>query len=179
MLGEIAGVLGRAGDFRGSPVRLVLALAPEGAGPVQTAELRDMAALAYALSLLMVLWFIALIRLRNWPAQNGAFNVWVNLPMLSLTANGDIVPRMQIHAGLNLLLGIGLPFFLPGLLSTVAVLTGPVTLDGPQTTIWVLALWAFVPAGLVMRGIAINRIAVLILRKRHRSSTAARTVPAE
>lgn len=179
VLGEIAGVLGRAGDFHGSPVRLVLALAPEGAGPVQTAGLRDMAALAYALSLLMVLWFIALIRLRNWPAQNGAFNVWVNLPMLSLTANGDIVPRMQIHAGLNLLLGIGLPFFLPGLLSTVAVLTGPVTLDGPQTTIWVLALWAFVPAGLVMRGIAINRIAVLILRKRHRSSTAARTVPAE
>jgi len=175
---ELSQFLGRAGDFPGSPVRLVLALAPEGIRPGQIAVLRDMAALAYALSLVMVLWFIALIRLCNWPAQNGAFNVWVNLPMLSLAANGDIVPRMQIHAVLNLLLGIGLPFFLPGMLATAPVLTGPITPDGPQTMIWVLSLWAFLPAGLVMRGIAINRIAVMILHKRRKGSTAARPVPA-
>ena len=178
MLRGIAQVLGQLADFPGSPVRQALALAPDGASPAKSAGLRDMAALAYALSWLMVVCFIALIRLRNWPAQNGAFNVWVNLPMLSLTANGDIVPRMQIHAVLNLLLGIGLPFFLPGLLAAASVLTGPITLESPQMMIWVLSLWAFLPAGLVMRGIAINRIAVMILHKRHRGSTAARTAPA-
>ncbi len=178
LLRELASMLGRMLDFPFSPVRLLLLLMPDGAAPAQSELVRDMAALSYAVSITMVVLFMAVLRGLGWPARTGAFNVWINLPMLSQTANGDIVPRMQIHALLNILLGITLPFFLPGVAITASALTGAITPSGPQTMIWALTLWAFLPAGLVMRGIAINRIASMILRKRNRGSTAARTVPA-
>jgi len=178
LLRELASMLGRMLDFPYSPVRLVLLLMPDGTAPARVDLVRDMAALSYAVSITMIALFMAVLRGLGWPARNGAFNVWINLPMLSQTTNGDIVPRMQIHAILNILLGITLPFFLPGVAITASALTGKITPPGPQTMIWAVTLWAFLPAGLVMRGIAINRIASMILRKRNRGSTTARTVPA-
>ncbi|MDR9485292.1 MULTISPECIES: hypothetical protein [Sediminimonas] len=178
LLRELASLLGRFMDFPYSPVRLVLHLLPDGTAARHVALMRDMAALSYTASILMAVVFIWVLRALGWPARSGAFNVWINLPMLSQTTNSDIVPRMQLHALLNMLLGMFLPFFVPGVAMTMSALTGAITPLGPQTMIWALTLWAFLPAGLVMRGIAINRIAVMILRKRHRGSTAASAVTA-
>lgn len=178
ILREMAAMLGRFMDFPYSPVRLVLFLMPDGAASAGVEVVRDLAALAYVASIAMVVLFVAVLTALGWPARNGAFNVWINLPMLSQTTNSDIVPRMRLHALLNILLGMSLPFLVPGVAMTMSALTDAITPLGPQSMTWALTLWAFLPAGLVMRGIAINRIAVMILRKRHRGSTAARAVPA-
>jgi hypothetical protein len=45
-----------------------------------------------------------------------------------------------------------------------------VSLDNPHTMIWTVAAWAFLPASLFMRGIAMHRIATLIAVKRAREA---------
>ena len=42
-------------------------------------------------------------------------------------------------------------------------------LSDPQTLIWTVTAWAFLPAGVFMRGIALNRIAKLIQLQRKRA----------
>ena len=44
----------------------------------------------------------------------------------------------------------------------------PVSLTDPQTLIWTISAWAFLPASMVMRGVAMARIAELIEEKRRR-----------
>ena len=44
----------------------------------------------------------------------------------------------------------------------------PITVDDPQTLIWMVSAWAFLPASLLMRGIALSRVAQLIHRQRKR-----------
>ena len=51
-----------------------------------------------------------------------------------------------------------------------------VTLDNPQTMIWIVAAWAFLPASLLMRGLALGRIAELIERKRQSTARAAKAL---
>jgi hypothetical protein len=40
------------------------------------------------------------------------------------------------------------------------------TFTSPQTLIWTMAAWSFLPASLFMRGIAMGRIADMIREKR-------------
>jgi hypothetical protein len=42
----------------------------------------------------------------------------------------------------------------------------PIALDSPQTMVWTVAAWAFLPASLFMRGIAMGRIAEMIEQRR-------------
>ncbi|MGB5557100.1 MAG: hypothetical protein WBN04_03705, partial [Paracoccaceae bacterium] len=54
----------------------------------------------------------------------------------------------------------------PAAVKSAAVLFGSVTLENPQTLIWTVAAWAFLPASLFMRGIAMGRVAEMIAAKR-------------
>jgi len=47
----------------------------------------------------------------------------------------------------------------------------PISLNNPQTLIWTMSAWAFLPASMIMRGIATLRIANLIVEKRRAYST--------
>jgi hypothetical protein len=47
-----------------------------------------------------------------------------------------------------------------------------VSLENPQTLIWTVAAWAFLPASLFMRGIAMGRIAGMIKEKRRKTTAA-------
>ena len=49
----------------------------------------------------------------------------------------------------------------------------PITLESPQTLIWTMAGWAFLPASLFMRGVAMARIASMIAEKRRQNTIAA------
>jgi hypothetical protein len=42
----------------------------------------------------------------------------------------------------------------------------PLTMTSPQTLIWTMTAWAFLPASLFMRGIAMGRLAELIQERR-------------
>ena len=113
--------------------------------------------------------FLILVRLLNWPARQGAFNVWVNLPLFDPTVGGDVIYRLHRDARVNIALGFLLPFIIPAVVKAAADLIDPITLQNPQTLIWTLSAWAFLPASMIMRGLAMSKVADMIEDKRRRA----------
>ena len=163
---EIGAAVGETIDFPYSPVRLVVLMLPPDATQMHVQLVRDSAGIAYFISLFTLAFFVILQRVRRWPTRNGGFNVWVNLPTFDPTAGGDVVERLERDARFNIALGFLLPFLTPAVIKSATSLFGTVSLESPQTLIWTVAAWAFLPASLFMRGIAMSRIAMLITEKR-------------
>lgn len=162
----IGAAVGQAIDFPYSPVRLVVLMLPPDADAMHVQLVRDSAGLAYIISLITLAVFVILQRVRRWPTRKGGFNVWINLPTFDPTAGGDVVERLERDARFNIALGFLLPFLTPAVIKSATSLFGTVSLDNPQTLIWTVAAWAFLPASLFMRGIAMGRIALMITEKR-------------
>jgi hypothetical protein len=110
--------------------------------------------------------FVVLLRAGTWPTRGNVFNVWVNLPTFDPTSGPDIVARLERDGRINIALGFLLPFCIPAIARIVMGGVDPVTMTSPQTLIWTLAAWSFLPASLFMRGIAMFRVAQMIRRKR-------------
>lgn len=170
LITAIGGLIAAAMDFPYSPVRLVVLMLPQGTTPDQVALIRTGAGISYLTSLISLAVFMIVLRLYNWPTKRGAFNVWINLPTFDPTAAGDVVARLERDARVNIGLGFLLPFVTPAVIKATSVLFGSVTLENPHTFIWIVAAWAFLPASLFMRGIAMGRIASMIADKRRRTA---------
>ncbi|SIS67978.1 hypothetical protein [Phaeovulum vinaykumarii] len=153
-------------DFPYSPVRLLTLMLPADTPAAHLELVRSAAGLAYIVSLITLGYFVIILRLLGWPTNAGGFNVWVNLPTFDPTAGGDVVDRLRRDAAINVGLGFLLPFVIPALLKAGADAFEPVTLASEQTMIWTVTAWAFLPASVFMRGIAMGRIATLIENKR-------------
>ena len=166
----LGGTVGEVIDFPYSPVRLVVLMLPPEAPVSHVHLVRDAAGLAYLISLFTLAVFLVLQRIHRWPLRHGSFNVWVNLPTFDPTAGGDVVERLERDARFNIALGFLLPFLTPAVIKSATSLFGAVSLDGPQTLIWTVTAWAFLPASLFMRGIAMGRIATMITEKRKLST---------
>ncbi len=162
----IAAQFGSALDFVFVSDRLSQQLANSAAGPERLAFLKNAAALAYVMSVLWLALFVLIVRLGRWPSSKKPLNVWVNLPMFDPTNGPDVVMRLSRDGWVNILLGIALPFILP-LLAQV-VFDPPALLESAplHSLIWIITLWAFLPANLILRGLALLRIAELILQSR-------------
>lgn len=168
MLTALGGRLGMAIDFPYSPVRMVLLMLPSDADQVLFDMVRIAAGISYTISLVMMLVFVTFVRLLDWPRRCGAFNVWVNLPLFDPTSGGDVLFRLRRDAGLNVVLGALLPFMIPAIIRVASNLVEPISISNPQTLIWMMTAWAFLPASMLMRGIAMSRIADMIEDKRRR-----------
>ena len=168
-LTSIGTIVGNALDFPFSPVRLVVLMLPQDAGTDTVNSVRTSAGMAYLVSLVAMAVFIFLVRVLNWPANKGAFNVWTNLPLFDPTAGGDVLHRLRRDARINIALGFLLPFLIPAVVKAAADLVDPISLQNPQTQIWTIAAWAFLPASIIMRGIAMGKIADMIQEKRRRA----------
>lgn len=166
----IGALIGKAIDFPYSPVRLIVLLLPEGATVQQFVLLRSAAGLAYLISLMSLAIFMIVLRASNWPHRGGSFNVWVNLPTFDPTAGGDVVERLERDARFNVALGFVLPFVAPPVVKGVTTLFGAISLANDQTLVWILAAWAFLPASLFMRGIAMQQVATMITEERARNA---------
>ncbi|MEW9918160.1 hypothetical protein AB2B41_00975 [Marimonas sp. MJW-29] len=162
-------ILGKTLDFPFSPVRLIVLMLPATSDTALVETVRLSAAIAYLLSVISIVTFFVLVRFLSWPARRGAFNVWVNLPLFDPTAGGDVLERLQRDARLNIVLGFLLPFIVPAVVKMASGLINPMSLDNPQTIIWTLTAWAFLPASMIMRGIAMARVAEMIEDKRRRT----------
>lgn len=162
--------IGQAIDFPYSPVRQIVLLLPENVGWEQVDRVRTAAGISYFISMLALALFYYFVRVRNWPMNNGPFNVWINMPTFDPTSGGDVVERLERDARFNIIVGFTLPFFIPAALKASESLFGQVTLDNPQSMIWIVAAWAFLPSSLLMRGLAMGRIAELVERKRKSSA---------
>ncbi len=171
-LTSIGTITGNAMDFPFSPVRMIVLMLPENSDFALVDSVRVSAGMAYLISLVSMAAFLILVRVMNWPARKGAFNVWVNLPLFDPTAGGDVIHRLQRDARINIVLGFLLPFLIPAVVKAAADLIDPITLQNPQTQIWTVAAWAFLPASIIMRGIAMGKIAEMIGEKRRRAYAA-------
>nr|WP_281494123.1 hypothetical protein [Jannaschia sp. S6380] len=170
LLMAIGLLLGNSTDFPFSPVRLILWLMPEGTTLIQAQSVRAAAGLAYLVSLVGLTVFAILIRLRGWPSPTGSFNVWINLPTFDPTAGADVVKRLNRDGAVNILLGLALPYLTPPLALFVARNYDLSMLNSDLMLVWVMTLWAFFPASLFLRGIAMRRLALMISQKRRRFS---------
>ncbi|MEL6517855.1 MAG: hypothetical protein AAFR34_04960 [Pseudomonadota bacterium] len=169
----VGALIGQVIDFPYSPVRLVVLMLPEDTGMEHLATVRTAAGISYLVSLLTLAVFLIALRFKGWPNRTGKFNVWVNLPTFDPTAGGDVVERLERDARINIALGFLLPFLTPAVIKAASSLFGSVALDNPQTLIWTVAAWAFLPGSLFMRGIAMGRIAGMIEDKRRQNMAAA------
>ncbi len=167
-LAAIGTIIGNAIDFPFSPVRLAVLMLPADASLETINTVRSAAGMAYLCSLIAMTAFIVLVRLMGWPTRRGAFNVWINLPLFDPTAGGDVLDRLQRDARVNIALGFLLPFLIPAVVKLAADLLQPVMLENHQTLIWTLSAWAFLPASMIMRGVAMHRIAEMIEDQRRR-----------
>ncbi|SFR99771.1 hypothetical protein [Yoonia litorea] len=161
--------LGVAIDFPYSPLRLMLDQMPASVSEDTLVRVRDAAGLIYLIASVSVIYFIVLLRFYRWPRRNEAFNVWINLPTFDPTSGGDVIKRLRRDARFNILLGIAVPFLIPTVIWIIGAVGTSINLQSTQTLIWVLAAWAFIPANLLMRGVAISRIAYMIELQRRRA----------
>ena len=155
-------------DFPYSPVRLMVLMLPDRASVEVIESVRTAAGVSYLISILSLSIFVLILRVNQWPAPRGGFNVWTNLPTFDPTAGGDIVNRLQRDAQINLILGFLLPFCIPAAVKLMSALFDPITLAEPHTLIWTVTAWAFLPSSLLMRGIALGRVARMIEEKRRK-----------
>lgn len=165
--------LGGVIDVPYSPVRLVVLMLPEDMSLRHLILVRTAAGLSYLISLTTLIVFVITMRVIGWPNRMGSFNVWINLPTFDPTTGGDVVERLERDARFNIALGFLLPFLIPAAVKVASIAFQPVTLESPQTLIWTMTAWAFLPASLLMRGIAMGRIAGMIAEKRRQNSLAA------
>ena len=141
--------------------------------PAPLVELvRIAAGFAIMIALVTIASFAYAVKWRGWPTGNGAFNVWTNLPLFDPTKGGDVVARLQRDGRLNISIGILLPFLIPAVIKLLTNFVTPISLNNPQTLIWTMSAWAFLPASMIMRGAAMLRIAGLIEEKRRRAYAA-------
>lgn len=166
-------IIGHSLDFPYSPVRLVLLTVADSNAAGMVGQTRVAAGTAYFMSILLVFAFTLVVRMLNWPSRNGAFNVWINLPLFDPTTGGDVVARLQKDARVNVVLGFLLPFLVPALVKALGSYIDLGAMENPQTLIWTVSIWAFVPASMMMRGVALGRIAEMIAQKRRRAYAAA------
>jgi hypothetical protein len=169
--------LAGAFDFSVSPIRLLALSLPQGLPVEHLLNVMASAALAFVMCLLGVLVFVMMMVLGYWPAKGSSFNVWINLPNFDPTKGVDVVQRLERDAQLNVLLGVILPFSLPVLLHLSSLLVQPITFEASLTLVWGLAFWAFIPFSLIMRGIAMYRVAQLIRAQRRRIAEEEAAVP--
>lgn len=172
-LTSIGTILGNSIDFPYSPVRLVVLMLPIGSDEVVVQSVRTAAGLSYLISLVAMTAFLFLVRVLGWPSRSGAFNMWVNLPLFDPTTGGDVLHRLHRDARINIALGFLLPFLIPAVVKLAADLLNPISLENPQTLIWTMTAWAFLPASMIMRGIALQRIAEMIRDQRKRAYASA------
>jgi len=175
LVAGIAAACGQLADLPGSPVRLLISVLPDSLTEGERLLVRDGAALALVMAVTTIAGFVTAIRLNVWPMGQGPFNVWINLPTFDPTAGNDVVLRLQRHARVNVILGILMPFLLPGVAMVSAAVIQPVSLAAPVGFVWGIAFWAYVPAALVMRGMAMARVARMIRANRRRFADHDRT----
>lgn len=166
LIHAVGALIGLSMDFPYSPVRLASQMMGPEATSAQVGAVRTAAGMAYLISLVSLGLFAILLRVGSWPRRDRAFNVWVNLPTFDPTSGGDVVTRLTRDARINIALGFLLPFLTPIVVEIAAAGFRPLSLTSPQTLIWTITAWAFLPASLFMRGIAMGRVADMIADRR-------------
>ena len=171
LVSHFATMIGKLLDFPFSPVRLIVLMLPQDADIGLYNAVRAASGMAYFVCMAVMLGFLITVRSLRWPnLHHSAFNVWTNLPLFDPTTGGDVVARLVRDARVNIIAGILLPFLIPAVVKLFSDVLDPYLLANPLTLIWTMTAWAFLPASMIMRGIAMARIADMIATQRRRTT---------
>jgi hypothetical protein len=144
-------------------------LAPaSGLDPFAVNQIKAMAGIATLVMLFSIFCFALLIRLNQWPNRGSSFNVWINLPTFDPTTGGDVVKRLRRDSLVNVILGVFAPFVLPVVAVVAANHIEINVLSSPHALVWGITLWMFIPLSMLMRGLAMSRVADMIGQRRAR-----------
>ncbi len=165
---NVGAIIGYSIDQPGSPVRLMMMQFPVLAGDVPYAAFLASTGIAYFTSLVALVVFMVIFFMRRWPTKKGPFNVWINLPTFDPTSTDDVVARLSRDARINIVLGFVLPFLIPSVIGVLFRFVGASPFGDPYLMIWVIAGWAFLPSVMIMRGIALSRVAHLATKAQKR-----------
>lgn len=169
----VGDAMGRALHIPYSPVQLLVAALSDPSDKTRVDLIRAAAGLSYGISLVMLAVFSICIRLLDWPLGRGSFNLWLNLPTFDPLAQRDVAAHLQRDARFNVVIGLALPFFIPLLAAGSASVHDLGSVAAKQPLLWGVTLWAFLPASLFMRGVALARLAALLRESAERERTAA------
>ncbi len=153
-------------DVPYSPVRLMTGMLPDTISPASFALMQACAGLAFAASCVMLAIVVLYFRVLGWPNRKVAFNVHTNLPMFDPTCGGDVVVRLRRGARINLLVGLTVPFIIPACLQIFGAFFNATGFTNLQTLVWLVALWAFLPLNLCLRGLVMGKLVQLVEAKR-------------
>lgn len=153
-------------SFPMSPLNLATNLLAEG-GEAGFVELIQRAgALSLFMSLVALVFFTLFIWVLRWPAERQSFNLWINLPSFDPTVGKDISWRLRRSGLANVFIGLALPYAVLAIVSRSGGWFEPSALANYQPLIWGCLLWAFLPVVIIIRGMAMLKIAWLIDKAR-------------
>lgn len=155
-------------DVPMSPVRVAVAMIGDGGSDAFRELLTRAAAVSFVIAFASFVVFALTLWLFRWPVGRDNFNLWVNLPTFEPSSGRDVESRLFRDGTANVLIGIALPFLIPVLASRAGGWFDPSVLENDQPLIWGCAVWAFLPASLVMRGAALLKVGWLVHRARAR-----------
>lgn len=151
-----------------SPVRVAVEVIGAEESEAHRALLARAAAVSFVISFASFLFFAILLWLFRWPVGRDNFNLWVNLPTFEPSSGRDVERRLFRDGFANILVGLGLPFVIPVIASRAGGWFDPSVLQNHQPLIWGCAVWAFLPASLIIRGAALVKVGWLVKRARGR-----------
>jgi hypothetical protein len=172
VLSALGLLVGRALDFSWSPLRVMMEHLPDDVSEVTALDIQILAGLAVFIMLSGLSVFLTLVRLQHWPNRGSAFNVWINLPTFEPTQGGDVVTRLTRDARVNVILGFTLPFVIPYVYARAAEVVELDFMSSAHALVWGITLWVFLPFSMLMRGVAMSRIADMIALRRARLTAA-------
>ncbi len=148
-------------NFAFSPLNSFLALA-HTAGEESLVLLATAASVALSVSAFGVVFLSAVIWRFAWPLGREDFNLWINMPTIDVAVGRDSLPDLRRSALMSLLFGLAFPYLAPQAALAFLGPLEPVSANNSQFLVWLIAIWCFVPAAALLRGMALLRIARLI-----------------
>lgn len=145
-------------NFSLSPIGLFRPLLSPELAPSETRLILSGLALCYLVSLMAIAMTAVLLSLTSWPRGQISRNLWLNLPVFLADPRQNLPRQIERAGAVNIVLGVAVPFLLPVLLRLLGVRLTALEAGAPLMLVWSLALWCFVPATIVLRGIGLIRL---------------------
>lgn len=100
----------------------------------------------------------------KWPFGRAEFNLWTNLPTFTPAEVGLTGRRLRRDGWFNIILSFGLPYAIPFAFPILQLRLGPDLFGNMHSLVWVVTIWAFLPALLFIRGISLIKISRILAK---------------
>ena len=150
--------------FPYSPVSFGAGIITSRAAPGFEALVTQAAALSFVVTVVPLVLFSVVLWLMGWPVKRQDFNLWINLPTFEPVYGSEVPRRLTRDGRVNLIAVIVALYVLPVLLAEIGGMYGLLREFDYQPVVWGATLWAFLSGSLLIRGLAILKIAHLVGR---------------